>query len=153
MTLTFPTLKRRKIEADFSGGDLTSDTGLLLLRQTDLKLGLTSQLSQSISDSCCPGRQYARHFERPGQAPAPAMARGGIIVRADAGLCHPLLLFWCDRNQVDYVICMTKNSVLNTKSHASCLLATTWARQPCKNIQYSINDAKVGRIRKNRLLD
>jgi hypothetical protein len=32
MTLTFLPLKRRKIEADFSDGDLTSDAGLLILR-------------------------------------------------------------------------------------------------------------------------
>lgn len=262
MTLTFSPLKRRKIEADFSGGDLTSDAGLLLLRQTDLKLGLTSQLSKLIPDSRCSGRvkhelidmlrqrifalsagyedlndhqslrhdtalktatsslnelasaptlcrmeqradegsawamhevlmqQFIQSFD---QAPtelildfdatndpvhgeqvgryfnafydeycflplfvfcgshlltaylrsacrdaaynAPAVLKClvkrlrqqwpevRIIVRADAGFCRPLLLSWCDRNQVDYVIGMTKNSVLNTKSHATRLLA------------------------------
>ena len=29
----FPALKRRKVQAEFSGGDITSDGGVLLLRE------------------------------------------------------------------------------------------------------------------------
>lgn len=262
MTLHFSPLKRRKIEADFSGGDLTSDAGLLLLREVDLKLGLTSKLSQLISDTRCAGRvthklidllrqrvftlaagygdlndhttlrhdtalktassslnalasaptlcrleqradeatawamhevlmqqfiqsfkqaptelvldfdatndpvhgeQVGRYFNafydeycflplfvfcgshlltaylrsacRDAAYNAPAVLKClvkrlrqqwpdvRIIVRADAGFCRPLLLSWCDRNQVDYVIGMTKNSVLKRKSHVTRLLA------------------------------
>lgn len=36
----FPALKRRKIEAEFSGGDVTSDGGVLLLREMDRRLRL-----------------------------------------------------------------------------------------------------------------
>jgi hypothetical protein len=262
MNLSFSSLKRRKIEADFSGGDLTSDAGLLLLREVDLKLGLTAQLNQLMPDSRCTGRvqhkqinllrqrlfalaagyedlndhQSLRHdtalktatssLEQLASAPtlcrmeqradeatgwvmhevlmrqfiqsfdraptelildfdatndpvhgeqigryfnafydeycflplfvfcgshlltaylrsacrdaaynAPAVLKClvkrlrqqwpdvRIIVRADAGFCRPLLLSWCDRNQVDYVIGMTKNSVLKSKSYATRLLA------------------------------
>lgn len=35
-----------------------------------------------------------------------------IVIRADAGFCNPLLLNWCDRNRVEYIIGMSKNSVL-----------------------------------------
>jgi hypothetical protein len=36
----FPDLKRRKVQAEFSGGEITSDGGVLLLRQIDRRLGL-----------------------------------------------------------------------------------------------------------------
>lgn len=35
----FPGFARRRIEVAFEGGSVTSDAGLLLLRQTDLRLG------------------------------------------------------------------------------------------------------------------
>ena len=39
-TAEFVFYKNRKLEADFSGGDLSSDGGILLLRQLDENLGL-----------------------------------------------------------------------------------------------------------------
>jgi len=33
--LSFATTKRRRLEADFSGGTITSDAGVLLLREAD----------------------------------------------------------------------------------------------------------------------
>ncbi|TBW45311.1 IS1380 family transposase, partial [Marinobacter halodurans] len=39
--LTFSPLARRQIEADFSGGHITSDAGLLLLREIDKQHRLT----------------------------------------------------------------------------------------------------------------
>lgn len=41
---------RRKIEAKFNGGDVSSDGGIMLLRQVDKKLGLTEALSRTIRD-------------------------------------------------------------------------------------------------------
>ena len=46
----FPSLGRRKIEAKFSGGDVTSDGGVLLLREIDRRLQLTQALSEVIPD-------------------------------------------------------------------------------------------------------
>jgi len=46
----FPALKRRKIEAEFSGGDITSDGGVLLLREVDRRLGLMKAISQVLHD-------------------------------------------------------------------------------------------------------
>ncbi|MEK7352950.1 MAG: IS1380 family transposase, partial [Chloroflexota bacterium] len=47
----FPTCKSRKVLADFKGGDVTSDGGVLLLRQVDKRLGLTRRLSEILKDS------------------------------------------------------------------------------------------------------
>ena len=40
VSFDFPPVKRRRIEARFSGGDITSDGGRLLLRQADRRPGL-----------------------------------------------------------------------------------------------------------------
>jgi hypothetical protein len=48
--LLFPSCKSRKIQADFRGGDITSDGGGILLRQADRRLELTAQLSRCLSD-------------------------------------------------------------------------------------------------------
>ena len=43
--IEFPSLKRRKVEAEFSGGEITSDGGALLLREADRQLGLMKAAS------------------------------------------------------------------------------------------------------------
>jgi Transposase DDE domain group 1 len=52
--MLFASLDRRQIVADFQGGDLTSDAGLLLLREVDRKIGLISALDAAIKDPRCP---------------------------------------------------------------------------------------------------
>src|SRR5208283_2188729 len=49
--LLFQDLGSRKVAADFSGGTLSSDGGVLLLRQVDINLGLTQCLAQCFRDS------------------------------------------------------------------------------------------------------
>ena len=49
-SLLFPAVGNREVIADFDGGDLTSDAGLLLVRQADRKIGLTNALSGAIAD-------------------------------------------------------------------------------------------------------
>src|SRR5215207_7202086 len=46
----FPSFDRRKIEANFAGGDVSSDGGLLLLRQADRRLGLLKALDAALPD-------------------------------------------------------------------------------------------------------
>jgi hypothetical protein len=46
----FPGLGRRKIEANFEGGQVSSDGGVMLLRQADRWLGLTKRLAQVLPD-------------------------------------------------------------------------------------------------------
>jgi len=57
--LLFQDLGARKVVVDFSGGTLSSDGGVLLVRQVDASLGLTASLAQCFVD----GRQpiYVDH--------------------------------------------------------------------------------------------
>lgn len=48
--LLFQDLGSRKVVADFSGGTLSSDGGVLLVRQIDAGLGLTASLAQCFND-------------------------------------------------------------------------------------------------------
>ncbi len=54
--LDFGRIGRRVIEADFSGGDLSSDGGLLLLRKADQRIGLSKAVAAVLSDPRDPGR-------------------------------------------------------------------------------------------------
>lgn len=48
--LLFSSLKSKKIQADFNGGSLTSDAGVLLLREVDKHLGLIDAINRCIPD-------------------------------------------------------------------------------------------------------
>src|SRR5437899_10054354 len=48
--LLFQGLYQRKVVADFSGGTLSSDGGVLLLREVDRNLGLTLELASCFCD-------------------------------------------------------------------------------------------------------
>jgi hypothetical protein len=54
-TWDFPVCKRRGVQASFDGGEITSDGGVLLLRQVDRVLGLTEAVAQALGD----GRRQA----------------------------------------------------------------------------------------------
>ncbi len=49
--INFASGKRRHIQADFTGGDITSDGEVLLLRDMDRRLGLTETISNRFSDT------------------------------------------------------------------------------------------------------
>lgn len=46
----FPRVNRRVVEANFAGGEITSDGGVLLLRQADRLLGLSDAITQALLD-------------------------------------------------------------------------------------------------------
>lgn len=48
--IEFGRVGRRRIEADFSGGDLSSDGGLMLLKRADERIGLTRAAAAVLSD-------------------------------------------------------------------------------------------------------
>lgn len=52
----FPAVKKRSVSASFTGGDVTSDGGIPLLRQTDRRLGLTKALAKVLPDPRDPDR-------------------------------------------------------------------------------------------------
>ena len=47
----FPSCRRRRVEARFDGGDITSDGGVLLLQQADQRLGLSQAVARALVDS------------------------------------------------------------------------------------------------------
>lgn len=49
-SLEFPAVKRRKVEAEFSGGEISSGGGVLLLRQAD-----PSGSPPGTAGGCSPG--------------------------------------------------------------------------------------------------
>ena len=52
----FPAVKKRVLQASFTGGDVTSDGGIALLRQVDRRLGLTKELARRLPDPRSRGR-------------------------------------------------------------------------------------------------
>ncbi len=55
-SLSFSSLDRRNIVADFDGGRLSSDAGGLLLREVDRRLNLTANLASCIADPRDPAK-------------------------------------------------------------------------------------------------
>ena len=50
VSFEFPALNRRRVQASFTGGDVSSDGGLLLVRQADRKLKLSTTLAKRLPD-------------------------------------------------------------------------------------------------------
>lgn len=48
--LQFPRCQRHQVQAEFTGGDITSDGGVLLLRQVDKRLGLLAAVDRVLPD-------------------------------------------------------------------------------------------------------
>ena len=55
-TLNFGRLGRRHLQANFQGGDLSSDGGVMLVRQIDARTGLSRMAAQALTDRRTPGR-------------------------------------------------------------------------------------------------
>ena len=45
--------KRRKVQAEFNGGEITSDGGVMLLREIDSRLKLTKRIAATLNDPRC----------------------------------------------------------------------------------------------------
>ena len=48
--LPFPRCQRRQVQAEFTGGDIPSDGGVILLRQVDRRLGLLAAVDRILPD-------------------------------------------------------------------------------------------------------
>ena len=54
--IAFTRCKRRKVVADFGGGEITSDAGVLLLSEADKRLRLTQRIAPQFDDPRCKGK-------------------------------------------------------------------------------------------------
>ena len=54
--MMFGRVGRREIEADFTGGAISSDGGVMLVRQVDRKIGLSRAVAAVLSDPRDPER-------------------------------------------------------------------------------------------------
>ena len=59
--IEFPSLNRRRVQAEFSGGEVSSDGGVLLLRQVDRHLGLLEAANAVLPDPRDP--RYIKHSQ------------------------------------------------------------------------------------------
>ena len=57
--LLFKGISNKKIEAEFNGGEVSSDAGLLFLREVENRIGLISKMAYSLRDRRHPG--YVKH--------------------------------------------------------------------------------------------
>ena len=55
-TIEFSRCKRRNVQADFGGGEITSDAGVLLLSEVDKKLKLTQRIAPTLNDPRVKGK-------------------------------------------------------------------------------------------------
>jgi hypothetical protein len=53
--LDFGRLGRRHLQANFEGGDLSSDGGLMLLRQIDARTGMSRMAAKALTERRMPG--------------------------------------------------------------------------------------------------
>ena len=59
LSLQFASISGKKVTADFTGGDVTSDFGVLALREVADKIGIIEQLAQAIHDER--HQSYVKH--------------------------------------------------------------------------------------------
>ena len=91
LSFEFPACRKRRVEADFSGGDITSNGGALLLRQADRLIGLTASVARRLVD----GRQHGKvehDFAALLRQRVFALALGYEDVNDHAALRHDLAL-------------------------------------------------------------
>ena len=118
-TVEFGRLGRRVIEANFRGGDISSDGGVLLLRRVDERIGLSRAAAAVIKLLVGRLRQ--------------AWPEAKIIVGADSGFCRQRLLRWCERSGVSYIVGLARNVRSQaTVQYAEAMLADEYARTGVK---------------------
>jgi len=90
-SIDFPACRKRRVEADFSGGDITSNGGVLLLRQADRISGLTASVARRLIDARQRGKVEHR-FAAMLRQRVFALALGYEDVNDHADLRHDLAL-------------------------------------------------------------
>ena len=59
LSLQFASISGKKVTADFSGGDVTSDVGVMVMREISNKIGIIEQLTRAIHDER--HQSYVKH--------------------------------------------------------------------------------------------
>ena len=59
LSIQFASVSGKKVTADFTGGDVTSDAGVLVMRETANRIGIIEQLAQAIHDER--HQSYVKH--------------------------------------------------------------------------------------------
>jgi len=59
LSLQFASISGKKVTADFTGGEVTSDVGVLVMRETANKIGIIEQLTEAIHDER--HQSYVKH--------------------------------------------------------------------------------------------
>ena len=92
--VSFSSVRRRELVAEFTAGHITSDAGLLLLREADRQIGLTAALDAAIADPRSPERIV--HPQRTLLAQRVLGLAAGYEDLNDHGLLRrdPLWRFW-----------------------------------------------------------
>ena len=91
LSFEFPACRKRRVEADFSGGEITSNGGVLLLRQADRLIGLTASVAGRLIDARQRGK-VAHDFAAMLRQRVFALALGWEDVNDHAALRHDLAL-------------------------------------------------------------
>lgn len=81
--IEFEPVKRRRVQMDFDGGEVSSNAGVLLVRKLDRRLGLLEAVSRALSDSRDPARVTHRMAEllrqtQPASSDRPGPSTGPI---------------------------------------------------------------------------
>ncbi|SDW70587.1 Transposase DDE domain group 1 [Nitrosomonas communis] len=50
-SFNFLDVKKRTVEVNFEGGEITSDGGVMLLRQADKRIGMSKAVAQALEDN------------------------------------------------------------------------------------------------------
>ena len=90
-TIAFPACRKRSVEADFAGGDVTSNGGVVLLRAADRRLGLTATVARGLPDDRQAGKVLHRLSDMLRQRVF-AIALGYEDLNDHAALRHDLAL-------------------------------------------------------------
>ena len=127
----------KPIVARFDGGRLSSDAGVLALREIERRLAIADRLAACLEDPRTPGR-FVTAILRPAKRPAGVEIRAHlrqiranwprveILLHADSHYCGPEVLDWCRTNRLDYVLGLAPTSTL--RRHILGLEASTAAR-------------------------
>src|SRR5438128_1258020 len=138
--LTFSFYRHQPIRADFSGGQITSDAGLLPLRAFDERHHLTRDWAESLSDprqkervqhdapallrqriyQIVAGYEDANDADRLRHDPLLQVAFPGVKIRlrGDAGFALPLLYQFCEFFQIEYALGIPANCVFKRRAES-----------------------------------